>query len=147
MVGEAESSQSDLCRASLSWTGHRNISTLEVSLHRHSFGRTFPLWWNEGLSLLHTCRESKNSKWVWEEESQMVPPPLGGRDVLWIILWGQHRMESMLLGRGKVSLCPTRRALCSKRCFLIFWLYSERLFCSILVEEGFSLFTNVVWDL
>lgn len=145
MVGEAESSQSDWCRASLSWAGHRNKSTFEVSLHWHSIGRTFPLWWNEGLSLLHACREPQNSKWGslgWEERSQMVPPPLGDRDVLWIIPWGSAQYGIYASGKRKAVPVPHQRGTVFQEVFFntltlfweVFWLRKVSL-------------SSQVWDL
>lgn len=150
-AGEAESSLRDLCRASLSWAGHRNKRTFEVSLHRHYIGRTFPLWWNEGLSLLHACRESQNSKWGisgWEEQAQIVPPLFGGRDVLWVILWGSARDGIHAFGKRKGVPMPHQRdtAFIPRNVFK----YSDSIlrgFLQFLVEEGFSLHTHLVWDL
>lgn len=66
--------------------------------------------------------------WVGKSDHKWCHHPLGTGMCCGLSHEGQHSMESMLLGRGKLSLYPTRGALCSKRCFLILWLYSERFF-------------------
>lgn len=85
---------------------------LKVSLHRHPVGRASLLRWNEELSHLHACRESKNCKsgsFSWEDQSQMVLPSFGGRNVLWIVTWGSaqdgvHAFRK----RKRVPVPPTR---------------------------------------